>query len=44
MAHPAVTCPIASATSVAQVTELVGAADLTLSDEEFAELDRLGAA
>ena len=44
MAHPAVTCPIASATSVAQVTELVGAADLVLSDEEFAELDRLGAA
>ena len=40
MAKPAIAAPIASATSVAQVTELMGALRLALSGEDVAELDR----
>ena len=39
MAKPAVAAPIASATSVAQVTELMGAVKLTLSAADITELD-----
>jgi aryl-alcohol dehydrogenase-like predicted oxidoreductase len=39
MARPGLTAPIASATSVAQVQELLGAMRLTLSAEEIARLD-----
>ncbi|HWT95217.1 MAG TPA: aldo/keto reductase [Solirubrobacteraceae bacterium] len=43
MARPSITSPIASATSVEQVRELVGAASLTLSAEDLAQLDGAGA-
>lgn len=39
MARPGITAPIASATSVAQLHELMGAAQLTLAWEEIAALD-----
>jgi len=39
LARPSVTAPIASATSVAQVQELLGAAALKLTPEELAALD-----
>ncbi|HVS24001.1 MAG TPA: aldo/keto reductase [Gammaproteobacteria bacterium] len=39
MAKPAIAAPIASATSVAQVTELMGALGLTLSAADVAQLD-----
>lgn len=42
MRYPGVVSPIASATSPAQVAELVGAAGLELTDEEFARLDAAG--
>ncbi|MEZ6023758.1 MAG: aldo/keto reductase [Hyphomonadaceae bacterium] len=41
MAQPAMAAPIASATSVAQLTELMGALRLTLSADDLAELDRV---
>ena len=40
MAQPGVTAPIASATSVAQVEELLAATRLTLTPEQLATLDR----
>jgi len=40
MARPSIAAPIASATSVEQVTELMGALRLTLSATDVAELDR----
>ncbi len=40
MAKPAIAAPIASATSVAQVTELMGALRIDLSAEDIAELDQ----
>lgn len=40
MAQPAIAAPIASATSVAQVEELMGAARLKLDREALADLDR----
>jgi aryl-alcohol dehydrogenase-like predicted oxidoreductase len=43
MTKPAIAAPIASATSVAQITELMGALDLTLTAEDVAELDRASA-
>ena len=43
MAKPAVTAPIASATSLAQLASLTRAASLTLSDDQMAALDRAGA-
>jgi aryl-alcohol dehydrogenase-like predicted oxidoreductase len=43
MAKPAIGAPIASATSVAQVTELMGALKLTLSAADITELDRSSA-
>jgi aryl-alcohol dehydrogenase-like predicted oxidoreductase len=43
MAKPAVAAPIASATSVAQVTELMGALSLTLSAADVGELDAASA-
>ena len=43
MARPSVTAPIASATSVAQLQELIGAARLTLSATEIAQLDAASA-
>jgi aryl-alcohol dehydrogenase-like predicted oxidoreductase len=43
MARPGITAPIASATSVAQLEELAGAASLTLSDPAIAALDRASA-
>jgi len=42
MAHPAITAPIASATSVAQLEELMGAARLTLPAEVIVDLDAAG--
>ena len=42
MAQPGVTAPIASATSVAQLGELLGAWDVTLSAEQLARLDAAG--
>ncbi|CAN5487519.1 aldo/keto reductase [soil metagenome] len=42
MAHPAITAPIASATSVEQLTELMGAARLALPAEIVAELNAAG--
>ena len=42
MAHPAITAPIASATSVAQLQELMGAAGLVLPPEVLADLDAAG--
>ncbi len=43
MAKPAIAAPIASATSVAQVTELMGALRLKLSAADVAELDAASA-
>jgi len=43
MARPGITAPIASATSVAQLEELIGAAQLELSADEIATLDRASA-
>jgi aryl-alcohol dehydrogenase-like predicted oxidoreductase len=43
MAKPAIAAPIASATSVAQVTELMGALKLTLGADDIAELDKASA-
>jgi aryl-alcohol dehydrogenase-like predicted oxidoreductase len=43
MAHPAITAPIASATLVTQLEELMGAARLTLSADVIATLDAAGA-
>jgi len=43
MAKPGVTAPIASATSVAQMEELLGAMHLTLSAAQIARLDAAGA-
>ena len=43
MAKPAIAAPIASATSVAQITELMGALELTLSAADVTELDRASA-
>jgi len=43
MAKPAIGAPIASATSVAQITELMGALELTLSAADVTELDRASA-
>jgi len=42
MAHPAVTAPLASATSVEQLNELMGAARLTLPAEVIAALNAAG--
>jgi aryl-alcohol dehydrogenase-like predicted oxidoreductase len=42
MAHPAITAPIASATSVEQLDELMGAARLTLPAEVIAALNAAG--
>jgi aryl-alcohol dehydrogenase-like predicted oxidoreductase len=39
MTKPAIAAPIASATSVQQITELMGALELTLSADDVAELD-----
>lgn len=41
-AKPAVTAPIASATTLAQLNSLIRAADATLSDEHMARLDAAG--
>jgi aryl-alcohol dehydrogenase-like predicted oxidoreductase len=43
MAKPAIAAPIASATSVAQITELMGALALQLTAEDVAELDKASA-
>jgi aryl-alcohol dehydrogenase-like predicted oxidoreductase len=43
-AQPGLTAPIASATSVAQVEELLGAMDLVLSEDQLARLDSAAAA
>lgn len=43
LAKPAIGAPIASATSVAQLKELMGAIDVKLSAEDVAELDRASA-
>lgn len=43
MAKPAIGAPIASATSVAQLDELMGALDVNLSAADVAELDRASA-
>jgi aryl-alcohol dehydrogenase-like predicted oxidoreductase len=43
MAKPAMAAPIASATSVAQLTELMGALKLVLSAEDIARLDAASA-
>lgn len=43
MAQPGLTAPIASATSVAQLQELVGAAELSLSAEDLKALDAASA-
>jgi aryl-alcohol dehydrogenase-like predicted oxidoreductase len=43
MARPGITAPIASATSVAQLHELMGAAQLSLAPDEIAALDRASA-
>jgi aryl-alcohol dehydrogenase (NADP+) len=43
MAKPAIAAPIASATSVAQVTELMGALSLALTREDIALLDSASA-
>jgi aryl-alcohol dehydrogenase-like predicted oxidoreductase len=40
IAKPAIAAPIASATSVAQITELMGALELALSAADITELDR----
>ncbi len=43
MAKPAITAPIASATSVAQIEELMGALTLELTPEDLAQLDAASA-
>ena len=43
LAQPGITAPIASATSVEQVRELLGAVSLKLTDEEMQSLDRVSA-
>nr|WP_256488951.1 aldo/keto reductase [Dyella lutea] len=43
MARPGITAPIASATSVDQLQELIGAAQLALAADEIAALDRASA-
>src|SRR6185503_3399379 len=43
MAKPAIAAPIASATSVAQITELMGALAVTLTADDVAELDKASA-
>jgi len=43
MARPGITAAIASATSVEQVRELLGAVDVQLSAEEVGALDRVSA-
>ena len=43
MAKPAIAAPIASATSVAQITELMGALGLKLTADDVAELDKASA-
>jgi len=43
IARPSITAPIASATSVAQLKELLGGVELQLSGEEIAALDRASA-
>jgi aryl-alcohol dehydrogenase-like predicted oxidoreductase len=43
MAKPAVAAPIASATSVEQLSEIMGALELQLTTEDVAELDRVSA-
>lgn len=43
IARPGLTAPIASATSVAQLDDLIGAVKLELSRDEIAELDRVSA-
>ena len=43
MAQPAITAPIASATSVAQLAELVAAMELTLTPQQIARLDAASA-
>jgi aryl-alcohol dehydrogenase-like predicted oxidoreductase len=43
MAKPAIAAPIASATSVAQLTELMGALRVKLSADDVAALDRASA-
>jgi aryl-alcohol dehydrogenase-like predicted oxidoreductase len=43
MAQPAITAPIASATSVEQLGELTAALDLTLTPEQIGRLDRASA-
>jgi aryl-alcohol dehydrogenase-like predicted oxidoreductase len=42
-AQPGITAPIASATSVAQLQELLPAMDLTLSADQLDKLDAAGA-
>jgi aryl-alcohol dehydrogenase-like predicted oxidoreductase len=42
MAKPAIAAPIASATSVAQLNELMGALSLSLSEADLSALDRAG--
>jgi len=41
IARPSITAPIASATSVEQIRELLGAVDLKLTPEDLAELERM---
>jgi aryl-alcohol dehydrogenase-like predicted oxidoreductase len=43
MVKPAIAAPIASATSVAQVTELMGALELTLTAADIEALDQASA-
>ena len=43
MARPGVTAPLASATTVAQLDEIMGAAQLTLTPEQIARLDEASA-
>jgi len=43
MAKPAIAAPIASATSVAQITELMGALQLSLTAADVAQLDKASA-
>ena len=43
MTKPAIAAPIASATSVAQLNEIMGALELSLSAADVAELDKASA-
>jgi aryl-alcohol dehydrogenase-like predicted oxidoreductase len=43
MTKPAIAAPIASATSVAQITELMGALELALTADDVAQLDKASA-